>query len=63
MVLGDNRAKAARNYLADVLVKLRQLAIVSYGKERPFCLDRDESCYQQNRRDHMLLSINDEGIP
>ena len=63
MVLGDKRAKAARNYLAEVSVKLKQLAIVSYGKERPFCLDRDESCYQQNRRDHMLLSINEEGTP
>jgi peptidoglycan-associated lipoprotein len=63
MVLGDNRAKAARNYLADVRVKFKQVAIISYGKERPFCLDRDESCYQQNRRDHMLLSINEEGTP
>ena len=63
MVLGDKRAKAARNYLADVRVKLQQVAIVSYGKERPFCLDRDESCYQQNRRDHMLLSIDEEGTP
>ena len=61
MVLGEKRAKAARNYLADARVKLKQLAIVSYGKERPFCLDRDESCYKQNRRDHMLLSINEGG--
>jgi len=61
MVLGEKRAKAARNYLADARVKLKQLAIVSYGKERPFCLVRDESCYQQNRRDHMLLSINEGG--
>jgi len=61
MVLGEKRAKAARNYLADARVKLKQLAIVSYGKERPVCLDHDESCYQQNRRDHMLLSINEEG--
>ncbi|MCS6305736.1 MAG: OmpA family protein [Nitrospira sp.] len=63
MVLGDKRAKAARNYLAEVSVNLKQLAIVSYGKERPFCFDRDESCYQQNRRDHMLLSINEEAAP
>ena len=63
MVLGEKRAKAARNYLADARVKLKQLAIVSYGKERPFCLDRDESCYKQNRRDHMLLSINEGGTP
>ncbi|MBH0201713.1 MAG: OmpA family protein [Nitrospira sp.] len=56
MVLGDKRAKAARSYLAEVGVTPKQLAIVSFGKERPFCFDRDESCYQQNRRGHMLLS-------
>lgn len=56
MVLGDKRAKSARNYLAEAGVSPKQVAIVSYGKERPFCADRDESCYQQNRRDHMLLS-------
>lgn len=56
MVLGDKRAKAARNYLAAAGVSHKQVAIVSYGKERPFCFDHDESCYQQNRRGHMLLS-------
>ena len=56
MVLGDKRAKAARNYLTAAGVSPKQIAIVSYGKERPFCFDRDETCYQQNRRDHMLLS-------
>lgn len=56
MVLGDKRAKAARNYLAEAGVNPKQVAIVSFGKERPFCLDRDEPCYQQNRRDHMLLT-------
>lgn len=56
MVLGDKRAKAARNYLAEIGVNPKQMAIVSFGKERPFCFDRDESCYQQNRRGHMLLT-------
>jgi len=56
MVLGDKRAKAARNYLAEVGVSPKQVVIVSYGKERPFCFDRDEACYQQNRRGHMLLT-------
>ena len=56
MVLGDKRAKSARNYLAEVGVSPKQVAIVSYGKERPFCFDRDEACYQQNRRGHMLLT-------
>ncbi len=56
IVLGDKRAKAARNYLAEVGVNPKQVAIVSYGKERPFCFERAESCYQQNRRGHMLLT-------
>ena len=55
MVLGDKRAKAARNYLIESGVRPKQVTIVSFGKERPFCFDRDESCYQQNRRGHMLL--------
>ncbi|MBK9307904.1 MAG: OmpA family protein [Nitrospira sp.] len=59
IVLGYKRAKAARNYLLEALVNPEQVAIVSYGKERPFCLDRDESCHEQNRRDHMLLTINE----
>lgn len=56
IVLGDKRAKAARAYLAEIGVNPKQVAIVSFGKERPFCFDRDESCYQQNRRGHMLLN-------
>lgn len=56
MVLGDKRAKAARNYLQEAGISPNQIAIVSYGKERPFCSERNESCYQQNRRGHMLLS-------
>jgi peptidoglycan-associated lipoprotein len=56
MVLGDKRAKAARAYLIEAGVNPKQIAIVSYGKERPFCFEHDESCYQQNRRGHMLLS-------
>lgn len=57
MVLGDKRAKAARTYLIEAGVSPKQVAIVSFGKERPFCFDHDESCYQQNRRGHVLLNI------
>jgi peptidoglycan-associated lipoprotein len=57
VVLGDKRAKAARSYLIESGVSPRQVAIVSYGKERPFCKDSAETCYQQNRRDHVLLNV------
>jgi len=57
MVLGDKRSKSARNYLAEMGVSPKQVGIVSYGKERPFCMEHNESCYQQNRRGHVLLNI------
>ena len=56
LVLGDKRAKAALSYLVESGVKSKQVSVVSYGKERPFCFDHDETCYQQNRRGHMLLT-------
>jgi len=57
MVLGEKRAKTARHYLIESGVAPKQVAIVSYGKARPFCSDPAESCYQQNRRGHVLLSV------
>jgi peptidoglycan-associated lipoprotein len=57
IVLGDKRAKAARSYLVESGVASKQVAIVSYGKARPFCTDPAESCYQQNRRGHVLLNV------
>ena len=54
-VLAEKRAKAVRNYLMALGVKGDRLMVVSYGKERPFCNDRSESCYQQNRRGHLVI--------
>ena len=55
LVLGEKRAKAAKSFLVDLGVNTKQVAIISYGKDRPFCADHDEACHQQNRRGHMLL--------
>ena len=55
MVLGDKRSKSARTYLTELGINPKQVGIVSYGKERPFCNEHDESCYQLNRRGHVLL--------
>ena len=55
LVLGEKRAKAAKSYLVDLGVNATQVAVVSYGKDRPFCAEHDEACHQQNRRGHMLL--------
>jgi peptidoglycan-associated lipoprotein len=55
LVLGEKRAKAARNYLVELGVGANRLSVVSYGKERPSCTEHAESCYQQNRRGHLAL--------
>lgn len=54
-VLAEKRAKSVRNYLMDLGIGRERLIVVSYGKERPFCKDRSEACYQQNRRGHLVV--------
>lgn len=55
LVLGEKRAKSVRNYLVELGISASRLSVVSYGKERPFCEERAESCYQQNRRGHLVI--------
>jgi len=55
LVLGEKRAKSVRNYLVELGIGANRLSVVSYGKERPFCNEHAESCYQQNRRGHLVV--------
>ena len=56
MALGERRAEAVREYLAAMGVGAARVQTVSYGKERPFCSQENESCWQENRRGHMLIT-------
>jgi len=56
LALGDRRAAAVREYLASLGVNGARVTTVSYGKERPFCTQDTESCFQENRRGHMLIT-------
>ena len=53
--LGDNRAQSLRKALTDDGVEASRIRVISYGKEKPFCTDDNEECWQQNRRDHLKL--------
>ena len=55
LVLGEKRAKAARNYLVELGISANRLSVVSYGKEQPSCSEHAEPCYQQNRRGHLVV--------
>jgi peptidoglycan-associated lipoprotein len=50
ITLGENRANAAKTALVSAGVPASRLRVVSYGKERQFCTEESESCWQQNRR-------------
>jgi peptidoglycan-associated lipoprotein len=50
LALGQNRADAAKNALVSAGVAANRIRVVSYGKEKPFCSESTEECWQQNRR-------------
>lgn len=52
LVLGERRAQAAKRYLQNLGLAASQIHIASYGKERPFCTEHSEACWQSNRRAH-----------
>jgi peptidoglycan-associated lipoprotein len=56
LALGDRRANAAKEYLVSLGVDASRIKTVSYGKERPFCNESSEDCWQQNRRAHFLVT-------
>ncbi len=50
LALGENRANAAKSALVASGVAADRLRVISYGKEKQFCTEENESCWQQNRR-------------
>jgi peptidoglycan-associated lipoprotein len=54
LVLGDRRAAAVKNYLVQLGISADRLNTVSYGKEKPFCTQSNEECWQTNRRGHFV---------
>lgn len=56
LALGDARAKSARDYLSSIGIPASQIAIISYGKDKPVCEEHDETCWQKNRRIHFVAT-------
>lgn len=54
--LGERRANAVKSYLVELGVPGDRIVIVSKGKESPFCTESNESCWQQNRRGHFIVT-------
>jgi peptidoglycan-associated lipoprotein len=54
LALGANRADAVKNALIQAGISGDRIKTISYGKEKPFCTESNESCWQQNRRGHFV---------
>lgn len=56
MALGDRRAAVVKGALVNLGVAGDKLTTISYGKERPLCLDSTEGCHARNRRAHFSVA-------
>jgi peptidoglycan-associated lipoprotein len=54
LALGDQRASAVKNELTTAGISASRIKTISYGKEKPFCTESNEACWQQNRRGHFV---------
>ena len=55
LALGERRAKSTMNYLVSQGVQANRITIISYGEERPTCMEKTEGCWAKNRRSHFLV--------
>jgi peptidoglycan-associated lipoprotein len=55
LALGDNRANATKQALVNMGVSPNQIKTISFGKEKPFCTESTEQCWQENRRAHFVF--------
>jgi peptidoglycan-associated lipoprotein len=56
LALGDRRAAAVKQYLVSLGIGADRMSTVSYGKEKPFCTESNEDCWQRNRRGHFVMA-------
>jgi peptidoglycan-associated lipoprotein len=56
LALGDRRAAAVKQYLVSLGIGADRINTVSYGKEKPFCMESNETCWQTNRRGHFVMA-------
>lgn len=55
LALGERRATAVKNYLVALGIDVARMQTISYGKERPVCVQDTEECWAQNRRGVIVL--------
>lgn len=55
LALGQRRANIVRNYYKHHGIKMNSMSTISYGEEKPVCVEAAEGCWAQNRRVETLI--------
>jgi len=56
LALGTSRAESLKRTLLEQGVSADRVKTISYGKEKPFCTQDNDQCWQQNRVDHFAMA-------
>ncbi len=54
LALGTSRAEAVKSSLIQHGISADRIKTISYGKERPFCTEENDQCWQKNRVGHIV---------
>jgi peptidoglycan-associated lipoprotein len=55
LALGTTRAESVKQALVQKGISSERITTVSLGKEKPFCTQNNEQCWQQNRVGHFVF--------
>ena len=56
LALGTSRAESLKQSLLAQGVAADRVKTISYGKEKPFCTEDTDQCWQENRVDHFAMA-------
>lgn len=56
LALGERRAKSTKNYLVSMGISSSRISTVTFGEEKPLCMEQTEDCWQRNRRAHFVVT-------
>jgi peptidoglycan-associated lipoprotein len=54
--LAERRAKSTKIYLVSLGVDPKRIHTISFGEEKPLCMENKEVCWSKNRRSHFRIS-------
>ena len=56
LALGTSRAETVKHALLQQGISEDRVKTISYGKEKPFCSEQNDQCWQRNRVDHFTMA-------